>query len=642
MKREAKELNNLIEQVSQKVVNKVVNEKYLVSRMAVIVNEFDPNTNSASIIIPTDLSNHTDYKYPNRTGINSLRSTVWENGQIKTYGDKVYLVYQSNNISQGWLESNKPLNIGMGDIYVKKIGDTMTGSLMLSASGANSRITLEDIANNGELRIGWTGDNTDHGLLSTGYSTNGSSLTTENKWLIRRASNGNIYVSNNSLTIDGSGNTVISGNITAQGGDITSGNLTKTSNSYNGAHSIAGKIYFISGNSATATKAIQVMNNAGTYGTIVNVNQNNVADFLGKITKQTTRETDINFTADGVRGLTHVLGTSSTTTGIPTISGSGRDGHCIHMGWDNTGGWDSQLYQTNGNAPHLFMRGQSSGTWGDWIKVYSENDSPVPFYGECSTAAATAAKTVTISNFTSNDLVAGARVYVKFTNANGVANPTLNVNGTGAKDIKRYGTTAPSTSAATSWNAGSVVCLIYDGTYWQQVGFLNNTYSEISAANISNISGSSAGLITGRRFARAVLAMVYPVGSIYMSVNNVSPATFLGGTWEQIKDTFLLSAGDTYNAGDTGGEAEHTLTTNELPKIEGQINTYASTAYTGAVISGGTGVFSGTGTSYTSAGRPQTSGSGSSYTAVKLSVGGGQAHNNMPPYLVVYMWKRTA
>ena len=100
-------------------------------------------------------------------------------------------------------------------------------------------------------------------------------------------------------------------------------------------------------------------------------------------------------------------------------------------------------------------------------------------YGECSTAAATAAKTVTLSNSMTFTLAAGAKVYVKFTNTNSVANPTLDVNGTGAKSIKRYGSTAPSTSAKTSWQAGSVVCLVYDGSAWQMVGWLNDdtTYS---------------------------------------------------------------------------------------------------------------------------------------------------------------------
>ena len=58
--------------------------------------------------------------------------------------------------------------------------------------------------------------------------------------------------------------------------------------------------------------------------------------------------------------------------------------------------------------------------------------------------------------------------------------------------------------------------------------------------------------------------IVYPIGSIYMSINATSPAELFGGTWEQIKDTFLLCAGDTYLAGSTGGEATHVLTEAEI------------------------------------------------------------------------------
>ena len=48
------------------------------------------------------------------------------------------------------------------------------------------------------------------------------------------------------------------------------------------------------------------------------------------------------------------------------------------------------------------------------------------------------------------------------------------------------------------------------------------------------------------RLDKSVIDMVYPVGAIYMSVNNTNPGNLFGGTWEQIKDRFLLSAGDTY------------------------------------------------------------------------------------------------
>lgn len=109
--------------------------------------------------------------------------------------------------------------------------------------------------------------------------------------------------------------------------------------------------------------------------------------------------------------------------------------------------------------------------------VSFDGSAKIHHFGSCSTAAATAAKTVTLEDSMSFTLEKGASVFVKFTNANGVANPTLAVNGTTAAAIKRYGTTAPSASAPTSWQAGSVVHLVYDGTYWQMVGWLNDSYT---------------------------------------------------------------------------------------------------------------------------------------------------------------------
>lgn len=126
------------------------------------------------------------------------------------------------------------------------------------------------------------------------------------------------------------------------------------------------------------------------------------------------------------------------------------------------------------------------------------------FYGVCSTGGGTVRKEVNVGSFFT--LRTGITIYVKFANANSIANPTLNVNGTGAIAIKRYGTTAPSTSRASSWNANSVVCLVYDGTYWQMLGWENTTYSAISQANIENVSGTTSGLITGTRFTQGLKA----------------------------------------------------------------------------------------------------------------------------------------
>lgn len=100
-------------------------------------------------------------------------------------------------------------------------------------------------------------------------------------------------------------------------------------------------------------------------------------------------------------------------------------------------------------------------------------------YAECSTAAATAAKTASIitggdessADFT---LIKGVSVKVKFTYSNTASNPTLNLNQTGAKSIKQYGITDAGTNVATSWRGGAIVDFVYDGTNWVMT---NTTYS---------------------------------------------------------------------------------------------------------------------------------------------------------------------
>lgn len=120
----------------------------------------------------------------------------------------------------------------------------------------------------------------------------------------------------------------------------------------------------------------------------------------------------------------------------------------------------------------------------------------------------------------------------------------------------------------------------------------------------------------------------YPVGSIYMSVNSTSPASLFGGTWEQIKDKFLLSAGDTYKVGSTGGESEHKLTVNEMPNHRHSI---------------GRGFGTDTGeTRFVYAEYVKKYSNWSDAELQTYDTGGNQPHNNMPPYLAVYVWKRVA
>ena len=116
------------------------------------------------------------------------------------------------------------------------------------------------------------------------------------------------------------------------------------------------------------------------------------------------------------------------------------------------------------------------------------------FYGECTDSGSTVAKTVTISNFTSSDLVTGVTITVKFSSNNTATSPTLNVSDTGAIAIKRYGTTAVGTSTNTSWNSGGICELTYDGTNWVLNDHLNTTYSTVtySSSGLAPAAGGTS------------------------------------------------------------------------------------------------------------------------------------------------------
>lgn len=129
-----------------------------------------------------------------------------------------------------------------------------------------------------------------------------------------------------------------------------------------------------------------------------------------------------------------------------------------------------------------------------------------------------------------------------------------------------------------------------------------------------------------RYLGKALLDYLHPVGSVYQSTDSTSPAELFGGTWEQIKDRFLLAAGDSHAAGSTGGEEKHILTAAEMA------NHTHGYDYTGQSDATGTGAIKIVSPGSTA----------NAYTGKATSNCGGQAHNNMPPYLAVYTWRRTA
>ena len=129
-----------------------------------------------------------------------------------------------------------------------------------------------------------------------------------------------------------------------------------------------------------------------------------------------------------------------------------------------------------------------------------------------------------------------------------------------------------------------------------------------------------------------MLDLIYPVGSIFISTANVNPGTLLGGTWAAYaKGRTLVGDGDgtdangttlRFTAGNSGGEYYHTLTTDEIPAHTHQYRRENSSGDS----------------SGTAAARASTRWS----YAATASTGGGERHNNIQPYVSVYIWRRTA
>lgn len=191
-------------------------------------------------------------------------------------------------------------------------------------------------------------------------------------------------------------------------------------------------------------------------------------------------------------------------------------------------------------------------------------------YGYCTTGASTVAKTVTVSPAVT-ELTTGLTIAVKFQYANTGSNPTLNVNGLGAKAIKRYGTTAAGTSAAANWNANSVVMLTYDGTYWMLVDWNNTTYSGMTDAEYQAGTSTTNRLITPARL-KAAIELHAPVQSVNGQDGDVT-ITVPTKTSDLTNDSgFITSAPVTSVNGQTGAVTVNVPTkTSDLTNDSGYI-----------------------------------------------------------------------
>ena len=172
----------------------------------------------------------------------------------------------------------------------------------------------------------------------------------------------------------------------------------------------------------------------------------------------------------------------------------------------------------------------------------------------------------------------------------------------------------------------------------------------------------------------SIVDIIYPVGSLYWSKNPTNPATLFGGTWTQIKDKFILAAGDSYAQGATGGASTVTLTTAQMPmhthgastdtagahshtrgsmEITGGMAWSNSTSLQGAFYQGKYQPSYGAATVHDDwkgidfAASRSWSGATSyngyhSHPVTVNNSGNGESHENMPPYVTYYCWERTA
>ena len=233
-----------------------------------------------------------------------------------------------------------------------------------------------------------------------------------------------------------------------------------------------------------------------------------------------------------------------------------------------------------------------------------------------------------------------------FTNGTTFTTPSLRGdNGTGLEILDVYPTLADLQTAHPTGSAGDAYLVgvspsfeLYiwstNSTAWEQSGALTSPSPSISTPTMNGVAnvGTENAYARGDHVhpsdtSKASLQDVYPVGSIYMNASvATNPAVLFGfGTWVALEDMFLLGASTTYPLNSQGGEVNHVLTVEELPAHRHSASQHVQWVSSGGKIQSASN-------SYWNSNDNGNTG----YT------GDGLGHNNMPPYLAVHIWKRTA
>lgn len=248
-------------------------------------------------------------------------------------------------------------------------------------------------------------------------------------------------------------------------------------------------------------------------------------------------------------------------------------------------------------------------------------------------------------------------------------NADITLNGTTSLNASFYAPVNSGTSGqmlvsrgsgeAPQWTAQPIMTPVYNATLSIKK---NNTTVGTFTANASQNASVNIEVPTNND----ILNLIYPINSIYVTLNNTNPDTLFPGThWEQIQDRFLLSAGSNYNAGNTGGNDTHTHNYSHTHGVPGVSHNHAlsDNGYAKIVMHGSGHIrYKELNTSSWSANYKMgtlTYGSETYSESWGAALGGTtdnktpsatttnsqsttttESGSNMPPYLVVYMWKR--
>ena len=344
--------------------------------------------------------------------------------------------------------------------------------------------------------------------------------------------------------------------------------------------------------------------------------------------------------------------TNGSATDLVTGTMASSDYFRIRIGGSNDAGYAEIATADNSNEP-IYIRQYDSGfTTATRTATLLDGSGNTSFPGTVTAPNFNGKATKAIQDSDGNTITS---TYLK-------RNPSAqnDMNACTVQGIYRFDGELKNAWTSTSWGTLLVFNNNYNGgsgttgTYLVQMAFPTDCRIYMRQ-RVNTGAWSSWYKVAVTTDSTETLKKVYPVGSIYMSTVSTNPATLFGfGTWEAMPAGRVLLAqgtaswGTTYNAGSTGGEATHTLTVGELPAHNhaATISTNGEHNHTalGCNSSAGpnNGHFGEIGNK-TDGSYANTEYAGNhSHTISINNIGGNNSHNNMPPYIAYYIWKRIA